>query len=325
MWWRFGGAFIDGYVLHENLSLYSSAVFGPAAPKTYFLPILGVGLLPWTPVLIGRLVDAVRGDRLPVEERLLWVWSAAILGFFSLSHFKLDHYIYPMAPALCLLAAQAWCQLRDAPSLRPHMGAAIGVALGGVALVAGAAVLAPQVRNMPLDMEPWILLVPLGLAASGAALLVRLAFGRGRPPAMPLGIAASFMTAYGVLLLVVVPQLEEAKPVKELARWAAQSRYRQPTEIGAYRMDRWNTSWRFYVARPVVQMESFEQLSEFVRRPGHSVCVMMRADFDRLRASGHHVRIVRERRGIFTTSGRAIRRNGRAGWKSFVIVAKDGA
>jgi hypothetical protein len=43
-----------------------------------------------------------------------------------------------------------------------------------------------------------------------------------------------------------------------------------------------------------------------------------------LRDSGYHVSIVRERQGIFTTSGRAIKRNGQASWKSFVIVMIDG-
>jgi 4-amino-4-deoxy-L-arabinose transferase-like glycosyltransferase len=322
MWWRFGGAFVEGYVLHENVSLYSGAVFGPAASTTFFWPILIAGLLPWTPVLMGRIIDLLRGDGFPTEERVLWAWSAAILGFFSISHFKLDHYIYPMAPALCLLAAQAWHQLCGASSRRAHLGTAAGVGLTGVALIAGAAALAPQVRNLPFSMEPWINLVPLGFALSGAWVLVRLAFNRWRPPGMPIAIASSFVVAYGVLLMVVLPQLEEAKPVKELARWVADT-VPSTEEVGAYRMDRWNTSWRFYVERPVVQMESFDQLSEFVRRPGRRVCVMMRADFERLRDSGYRVSIVRERHGIFTTTGRSIRRASRANWNSFVIVAVD--
>ena len=70
-------------------------------------------------------------------------------------------------------------------------------------------------------------------------------------------------------------------------------------------------------------MESFEQLKEFVGRPGRRVCIMRRADFERLRAGGYRVSIVREREGIFTTSGRAIKRHGRASWTSFVIVAKN--
>lgn len=69
---------------------------------------MAAGLLPWTPILTGRLVDVVRGRRMEMAERLLWVWSIAIVGFFTFSQFKLDHYVYPAAPALCLLCAHAW-------------------------------------------------------------------------------------------------------------------------------------------------------------------------------------------------------------------------
>ena len=41
-------------------------------------------------------------------ETLLWIWVLVVIGFFSLARFKLDHYIFPAAPACCLLAAHAW-------------------------------------------------------------------------------------------------------------------------------------------------------------------------------------------------------------------------
>ena len=41
-----------------------------------------------------------RGSRLDTVDVLLWSWIAAIIGFLSASHFKLDHYVFPAAPAL---------------------------------------------------------------------------------------------------------------------------------------------------------------------------------------------------------------------------------
>jgi hypothetical protein len=102
MTWTFGRPFVDFYFLHENLSLYARPVFGPAASTTYFVPILAVGLLPWTPILAGRVIDAARRRACSTEERVLWAWNVAVFGFFSFSHFKLDHYVFPAAPALCL-------------------------------------------------------------------------------------------------------------------------------------------------------------------------------------------------------------------------------
>jgi hypothetical protein len=39
---------------------------------------------------------------------VLWAWAGVVFAFFSASRFKLDHYIFPMAPAVCLLVADEW-------------------------------------------------------------------------------------------------------------------------------------------------------------------------------------------------------------------------
>jgi 4-amino-4-deoxy-L-arabinose transferase-like glycosyltransferase len=251
-----------------------------------------------------------------VAERLLWTWCLAVFAFFSVSHFKLDHYVYPLAPALCLLAARAWHQLRDASAVRPHTGAAIGTALGAVTLVAGGIALIPKIRTLPLTMLPWADLVPAGFIAAGLALLGRLALARFRPPRIPYAVAASWLVAYAVILVVVLPEFERAKPVKDLAQWMAKH---APGRVGAYQLDRWNTSFRFYVERPVEFFETPEALVAFAQQPGNQV-LMMRTEFDTLRAAGHPLSVVFEREGLFTTTGRAIQREGRSNWKSFVVV-----
>ena len=78
------------------------------------LRVAAVGFLPFTPILIGRLIDAARGDRVHDVERLFWAWSVAITVFFSPSRFKLDHYIYPVPPGLSLIVAHTWWRLRTA-------------------------------------------------------------------------------------------------------------------------------------------------------------------------------------------------------------------
>ena len=49
-------------------------------------------------------------------EFVLTAWVLTVVGFFSLSWFKLDTYIFPAAPAVCLLAANAWQRARDDPA-----------------------------------------------------------------------------------------------------------------------------------------------------------------------------------------------------------------
>src|SRR6185436_3928688 len=114
MWRRFGDAFIVGYALKENLWLFSGSLYGSQRSVLFYPKVMLVGLLPWTPLLIGRLVDAFRGLSIATPERLLWSWALAVIAFFTIAGFKLDPYVFPAAPALCLLCAQAWNDSRVA-------------------------------------------------------------------------------------------------------------------------------------------------------------------------------------------------------------------
>jgi 4-amino-4-deoxy-L-arabinose transferase-like glycosyltransferase len=78
-----------------------------------FLLVTLVWFLPWSLFLPSALV-ALRREwcSFPVTERSGWtlvcVWIAVVLGFFSLSSFKLEHYGLPAFPALALLVAALW-------------------------------------------------------------------------------------------------------------------------------------------------------------------------------------------------------------------------
>jgi len=125
MFARFGRSFITGYVLDENVRLFAGSRFGNQPRPWFYFQILAAGLLPWTGLVVGRLVDDVRAafrrEALDTVEVLLWSWTAAIVGFFTASTFKLDHYVFPAAPALCLLCARAWSDVRAARRRRRRM------------------------------------------------------------------------------------------------------------------------------------------------------------------------------------------------------------
>src|SRR4029077_17775081 len=94
------------------------------------------GLLPWTGIIVGRVYDdvraAVRRDgSLQAVDVLLWSWTIAIPAFFTFSRFKLDHYVFPTAPTLCLLCARAWVAMRERPDDPRNAGARIGLPLVG--------------------------------------------------------------------------------------------------------------------------------------------------------------------------------------------------
>ena len=319
MWWRFGDRFVDGYFLHENIRLFTGSRFASTSSSFHFLRVVAVGLLPWTPLLIGRAIDIARRSPWPTSERLLWAWAIAVVGFFSCSRFRFDHYIYPAAPALCLLAAQEWTRLRTVQSLSRHWGSAIGAALVPLMMVAAGLALGILILRVPLDLSPVVALAPAAFLVSGVLVIAQLWRSHFRP-SFPVPLAAAMLIAYTLVLLFALPRFEEAKPVKRLAREIA-VRGLEPNSVATYRMQRWNPSWHFYVRRTVRQLDEPSELESFLNESGERFCLMLRDDYEELATRDVRMAIVSERPGLFVTSGRALRRDRRQAWRSFVVVS----
>jgi 4-amino-4-deoxy-L-arabinose transferase-like glycosyltransferase len=323
MWWRFGYAFIDGYFLRENILLYASQLFETTRSHAFYLRVAAVGFLPFTPILIGRAIDGWRGDRISDIERLFWAWAIAITAFFSFSRFKLDHYIYPVLPALAVIAANTWSRLRRAESIRPHMGAAIS--MGAIALTfIGAGVYAySKIDTLPVELSKAMLIVPAAFVVSGALLGISIAMQRGRPIAQPLYAVVTLLITYAVALTAGLDALESGKPMRDLGKWVAANAPDDAT-ITAYRLERWKTSWRFYVDRRTEVAENPDEVVGTMAKPGTHYAVMTEDELKLLKPlkGMPPVTIVRQRRGLTNTSGRGLKKR-RDEWPNYVIVTND--
>ena len=82
-----------------------------AQPFWFFLPVLAVGFLPWTP-LLGWLWRRAHWRSLDTRTQEAWlllsVWAGFTFVLFSVNSAKLMHYILPMFPALAALVALRW-------------------------------------------------------------------------------------------------------------------------------------------------------------------------------------------------------------------------
>ncbi len=87
------------------------------SPWWYYLPILLGGGLPWIGYLPVTLQDqwirfkSKQRDASSSAMLLLWCWLIACTLFLSMSHSKLVTYIWPVFPAVAILAAVAWVRL----------------------------------------------------------------------------------------------------------------------------------------------------------------------------------------------------------------------
>ena len=314
---RFGQAFVDGYILDENLRLFASSRFRNQPGFWFYFRILAAGLLPWTGLLIGRLVDGaravIRGERLDSVETLLWVWTLVVVGFFTLSTFKLDHYVFPAAPALCLLCARAWSDVRanlfDTRLRFERLGLyviapfLVAVGLGcGYFLIARLAL-------------PWgAVTVPIALTVAGAA-LGALANVRGAlPPRVPWLVMVALIVTYIGLIAFVLPGLEHRKVVPDLAHWVA-ARARPTDRVASFRLNRWTPAYRFYVGRHVTFLEDPAEAEAFFKAPQPFYCMMRRNAYDEFVAQGARIQVVHEREGMSATSGRAL-------WRTYTPLTR---
>ena len=325
MAFRFRDAFVSGYLLDENLRLYATDRFTPTASSSvwFYFRVLGAGLLPWTGIVVGRLYDdirrAVRRDAAmdPVDV-LLWSWTAAIVGFFTLSKFKLDHYVFPAGPALCLIGARAWMTTRNEPARAENAGTRLGLLLVGPLLIV-VSIVGAFMLIARLALPTGALLVPVAVGLAGVVTVVQVNIKRQRP-LVPWMVFGALGVTYAGLTIWVLPALEQRKVVPDVARWVA-TRAAETDHVASFRLNRWNTALRFYVNRHVAMIDAPEEARALFAAGEPFYCVMLRPAYEEFVADGVPLEVVYERDGMWATSGRVL-------WRSqvpltrFVVVTR---
>lgn len=138
----FNPSFFHTFIVFQNFERYLTPVFQHRQPFWFFVPVILLGLLPWTALLAGALLDGRRGFRDGTWRNstglFIACWVIFPLIFFSFSDSKLPEYILPVFPPLALLLARSFvCAIERARRKGQWLGVATGtmwVALG----VAGA-------------------------------------------------------------------------------------------------------------------------------------------------------------------------------------------
>lgn len=312
MYVRFGREFVEGYVLAGNLWYVTQpAIFsGRAVSHTFYARAFVGGFFPWSVVAAGRAVDVVRRRRTglcwSVDEQSLWLWMACVVGFFSLARFKLDHYIFPAAPACCLIAAQAWRVAASAPATQARGTAAAIVTLAAALVVAGFAG-GLYLFELNLELPAAAAILPILLEAGGVVLLAIIVRRGGRLPATASILIVMLLGVYAAGVAIGYPVLERTRPTALVARTLR--RVASPdAPVALYKLSRWRASVRYYAERPIVAVESEEELRAMLVSNPRVYVILLRRDFEALRAGGMPLRAVARHRAVVGTTGRGLRR-----------------
>jgi len=322
MQWRFGDEFVKGYLLAGNLWYVTQPIefSARAINHTFYMRAFTGAFFPWSIVVAGRGLDVVRRLRAahPVEtgERLLWLWALVVVAFFSLARFKLDHYIFPAAPACCLIAARAWRDAAD--DSEGHLwGTRYGVLLVAGLLIVGGSFGGVALSQLNLGLPAAAFVLPFAVFAGGVTLLFQMERIGWRVPASIGSLLVMLLVSYTTVVAIGFPALERVRPTARVARQLA--RLSAPTApVGLYRLERWRGSLRYYLNRPIDRIETFDELSAYLSRSEPVYVVMLRRDY--LELCDHHVpvHVLTAHRAVIGTTGRGLRRQR---WGFLVVVS----
>ncbi len=188
-----GAPFWNSFFGYHNLQRFTAVVNHHLQPWWFFLPVLVVASLPFTPLLLAGLSQALRGDGGLADAagdgaarslpQFAACWLLAVLIFFTVAATKLPSYWIPATPAAGLLIA--WAGLNPA-LLRGRAGGWWRASV--LALLAlFTAGLAASSRWIPLIHDPELPTLPAELLASGDVLRAAACFGLALVLALLLG------------------------------------------------------------------------------------------------------------------------------------------
>lgn len=153
-----GSEFFSEFILRQNLGRFGGGDTAHAAPIYFYLPVLLVGMFPWS-LYLPWLAVRSRGDAF---HRYCWIWFWVVLVFFSLSGSKLPSYILPAFPAVALLLPIVPFEMRTSGS--PSRAWATPLIATGVVALSGAVSLMLSTWNVPVGIGDALRLTALMLA-----------------------------------------------------------------------------------------------------------------------------------------------------------------
>jgi 4-amino-4-deoxy-L-arabinose transferase-like glycosyltransferase len=328
MYYALGWHFVHQYVLAGNVYYVTQpqSFSNRAFNHTLYVSTFFAGFFPWSIVVLGGALDTIRRWRarmkIPPEEILLWAWVGVVFIFFSIARFKVDRYVYPAAPACCLLAARAWMSMSvfrpDLTAARDNLFARWSVVTLGAIFLAAGIVSGFTLFDLGLELPRAALMIPISLAAAGVVMEATMFRRRAVSPTLFGAVIVMLLVIYGSVAAFGLPVLERARPTEALAD-TLRPKLEVDDQVALYRLEKWRFSLRYYLERPLGRLQDPADVRKFLTDNGGYI-LMLDEDFARLRQDGINLRSVAERRAVTGTTGKGLRKQK---WGALVVATSD--
>jgi hypothetical protein len=215
------------YFVYEHWERYLEKGHGRYEPFWWFVPILALGLFPWTGFLWSSFRDSLAGGwsrrRENADSWFFAIWAAFIFLFFSASASKLIPYILPVFPPIAVVIGRWLSAARPLPDAFARMRLGLGVfgfLCGLLAAAMCVAVLKPGIIRDPAqatELRPYAYVLAAILCVGGIRAMIPRA-GEGAARGAVVAMTATLVFLMGVLLLAM--PIIDVRSTRELATTA---------------------------------------------------------------------------------------------------------
>ncbi|HUL91123.1 MAG TPA: glycosyltransferase family 39 protein [Burkholderiales bacterium] len=253
--------FFHFFFVREHFERFALPDHHRPGPWWYFVPVVLVGLWPWTPAVPAAVARAWKapaagGFRL---DRFLVIWAAVVIVFFSMSQSKLPGYVLPALPAILLLFARHHHEMSE----RLRRAPALACVTGGLVLAVLAAWLPPLSERLSWKVfdaaySAWLVGAAVVLSAAG---FLALWLGRRSRHEPSLAIVALGSLLAAQLVLSGTHVVDEHYSSERLIEPIAGDKLRFPGDAPFYSVASYDQSVPFYLGRPVTLVGYKDELA----------------------------------------------------------------
>lgn len=188
--------FFHFFFIREHINRFALSGHSRPGAWWYYIPVVLLGTLPWTPSLIQAVIEKnspLRSWTAPATTfsaaKFCVAWTLSTVVFFSLSQSKLPAYIVPVLPAIALLLG-SW--LRDLLPRKIVVPAWTSLLAGALLVVVFLNIGRWQkfalLGEEAIAALPWLVAAAATLACAGAAALVLLSARRNRSALLAIAV-----------------------------------------------------------------------------------------------------------------------------------------
>ena len=284
-----GWGHITSFIVGENLERFAAAIGAQSRGLLFYIPVMLGDLFPWSLFIPVALWWGVRARAHPVA-RLLVMWVAVFVVFFSLSGTKEDLYILPIVTAEAaligaMMSARAGRAGPPASEEEPRLGGAVSdsvarwvsVGTGCLLAVAGAVLVWAFGVSHRYTLAG---ASAIGLVAAAGGVVAVIMADRRHVFGAVAAVAGALVVLSWSVVLVSLPDFERYKPVRPFAD-IIRSRASEKGIVGSYKSSL--PSMVYYLNRPIVVLESPDELLETFSSTSDIHFVMPEAEYQRMK------------------------------------------